>query len=78
MWAPFKLGFGGRLGSGQQWMSWIHVEDAARAMVHAIEHPELSGIYNAVSPNPVTNMTFTRKLEKLWIRRRHFLSRHLP
>ncbi len=64
MWAPFKLGFGGRLGSGQQWMSWIHVEDVARAMVHAIEQPELSGIYNCVSPNPVTNRTFTRKLEK--------------
>lgn len=64
MWAPFKLGFGGRLGSGQQWMSWIHVKDLACAMVHAIEHPELSGVYNAVSPNPVTNMTFTRKLEK--------------
>jgi len=64
MWAPFKLGFGGRLGSGRQWMSWIHVTDLARALVYAIEYPLMEGCFNAVSPEPVTNNAFTRQFAK--------------
>ncbi len=64
MWAPFQLGFGGRLGTGRQWMSWIHINDLARALVHAIEHEEVEGVFNAVSPDPVRNFTFTKGLEK--------------
>lgn len=59
---PFKLGVGGRLGSGSQWMSWIHINDLVNMMVHAIENPSIDGIYNAVSPNPVRNRRFTRIL----------------
>ena len=56
----FGIGLGGRLGSGSQWMSWIHVEDAARLLVHAAESGALSGPVNVVSPEPVTNLEFTR------------------
>ncbi len=59
---PFRLGLGGRLGSGRQWMSWIHVEDLARLLAFAAERAELRGPLNAVSPNPVTNREFTRAL----------------
>ena len=56
---PFKLGVGGRLGSGQQWMSWIHLEDMVRLIQFALESETLSGVMNAVAPNPVTNDEFT-------------------
>ncbi|MCE9552850.1 MAG: TIGR01777 family oxidoreductase [Planctomycetes bacterium] len=59
---PFKLGLGGRLGSGQQWMSWIHIDDEVGLLLHAAEHPEISGAMNLVSPEPVTNRDFTRSL----------------
>lgn len=48
---PYKLGVGGTVGSGDQWLSWIHVEDVARAIVFAIEHDTLSGPINLTSPN---------------------------
>jgi len=56
---PFKLGVGGKLGSGSQWMSWIHIDDLVNMMIHSIENPTLSGVYNAVSPNAVRNKEFT-------------------
>ena len=59
---PFKLGLGGKLGSGSQWMSWIHINDLVNMLVHAIENPSIDGIYNAVSPNPVRNKEFTKTL----------------
>jgi len=59
---PFKLGVGGKLGSGSQWMSWIHINDLVNMMIHAIENPSINGIYNAVSPNPVRNKEFTKIL----------------
>lgn len=62
MLTPFKLGVGGRLGSGRQWMSWITLEDELRAIRHAIEHDTLCGPVNATSPNPVTNLEFTKTL----------------
>lgn len=58
---PFKLGVGGKLGSGQQWMSWIHLDDMANLLQFAMEKP-VSGPMNAVSPDPVTNAEFTRAL----------------
>ena len=59
---PFRLGLGGRIGSGRQWMSWIHVEDAAGLMLFALENTALHGPVNATSPQPVTNREFTREL----------------
>jgi hypothetical protein len=59
---PFKLGVGGRLGSGQQWMSWIAIEDVVGIIRHAIAHEQVSGPVNVVAPNPVRNEEFTRLL----------------
>jgi len=58
---PFRAGVGGRLGSGRQWMSWIHIDDLVGLIRHAIDRP-LSGVVNATAPNPVTNAEFTSKL----------------
>lgn len=55
----FRLWLGGRLGKGNQWMSWIHVDDLARVFVTCAENPEIKGAVNAVSPNPATNREFT-------------------
>jgi len=60
---PFKLGFGGRVGSGDQFMSWISMEDTIGAMMHLLE-TDLSGPVNLTAPNPVTNAEFTRTLGK--------------
>jgi len=62
MLTPFKLGVGGRLGSGEQWMSWVHVDDAVGLLLHAAKTDSLSGPVNAVAPGPVTNRDFTRAL----------------
>jgi hypothetical protein len=62
---PFKLGLGGRLGSGSQWMSWIHIDDLVNMLIHAIENPSLDGIYNAVAPHPVKNNEFTTVLGRV-------------
>jgi hypothetical protein len=59
---PFKLGLGGPLGNGSQWMSWIHVEDLAALYIHCANKSTLSGPVNGVSPNPVTNREFTKTL----------------
>ncbi|MBN2530252.1 MAG: TIGR01777 family oxidoreductase [Deltaproteobacteria bacterium] len=58
----FRLGMGGRLGSGHQWMPWIHIEDVVRALLEMAENQETSGVYNLVAPNPVTNRKFTEVL----------------
>lgn len=55
----FRLGLGGRLGRGNQWMSWIHVRDLARIFADCVENPGIHGRVNCVSPNPVTNREFT-------------------
>lgn len=62
---PFRLGLGGPLSSGRQWMSWIHVEDLARMVLWAAENPEVRGPINAVAPQPVTNAEFTRELGRV-------------
>ncbi len=59
---PFTLGLGGRLGSGRQWMSWIHLEDLIQLFRFLLDTPALAGPVNAVSPTPVTNAEFTRRL----------------
>lgn len=58
----FGLGLGGKLGSGAQWMSWIHVDDEAGLIVKALETASLHGPLNLCSPHPVTNAEFTRTL----------------
>ena len=60
----FRKGLGGRLGKGNQWWPWIHIEDVVGIMLHAARHDELTGPVNAVSPNPVTNRQFTRALAR--------------
>lgn len=62
MLTPFKLGAGGRLGSGKQWMSWIALEDVVKVLRTAIDNEKVSGALNVVSPNPVQNAEFTRIL----------------
>jgi uncharacterized protein len=59
---PFRLGVGGQLGNGRQWMSWISLTDAVRAIRFALARPGLQGVANAVAPQPVTNAEFTRAL----------------
>ncbi len=56
---PIRLGFGAALGSGKQFMSWIHVDDLCEIFVKAIEDETMQGPYNAVAPNPVTNQEIT-------------------
>jgi hypothetical protein len=59
----FRAFAGGRLGSGKQWMPWIHVSDVAEMFVHMAENG-VSGVWNATAPNPVTNVEFTREMGK--------------
>ena len=61
----FRLGLGGPLGSGRQWMSWLSLEDAVAAMEFALAQPELSGAFNATSPYPVTNAEFAHTLGRI-------------
>lgn len=58
----FRLGLGGRLGNGRQWMSWIALEDVVGAVRFLLEAPEITGAVNVTSPNPVRNAEFTRSL----------------
>lgn len=62
MMPAFRLGLGGKLGSGKQWMSWIHVEDMAALMLHAATHDQIEGPINAVAPAPCRNEEFTKIL----------------
>ncbi|WP_127716879.1 TIGR01777 family oxidoreductase [Halobacteriovorax sp. HLS] len=62
---PFYLGAGGRLGSGKQYMSWIHINDLCRMYIEAIENDDIEGVLNATAPTPVTNSEFTNIFGKL-------------
>lgn len=62
---PFKLGLGGRLGSGQQFMPWVHREDVVHALIWMLEEKGAWGPYNVVAPEPVTNAEFTRCLGRV-------------
>ena len=59
---PFRLGVGGNLGSGRQWMSWIHIQDMVGAIHHILKTDLLHGAVNMVAPRPVTNAEFTKTL----------------
>jgi len=59
---PFRMGVGGRLGTGGQWMSWIHIQDMIGAIHHALKTDLLQGPVNFVAPRPVTNAEFTETL----------------
>jgi uncharacterized protein (TIGR01777 family) len=61
---PFKLGAGGPIGSGRQWMSWIHRDDAIRMIEWALDHDGARGVYNATAPEPVRNREFVHALGK--------------
>ena len=62
MLTPFRMGVGGVVGSGKQYMSWIAIDDLVRVVIHALKTESLSGPTNAVAPNPVTNAEFTKTL----------------
>lgn len=59
---PFKMGLGGRVGDGRQWMSWINVQDMVGAINHILKNDLLQGPVNMVAPKPVTNAEFTKTL----------------
>lgn len=69
---PVRMGVGGRLGTGRQYMSWITLHDTVRALLFAITHETLSGPVNVVAPNPVTNAEFTDTLARA-LRRPSFM-----
>ncbi len=59
---PFRMGVGGKLGGGRQWMSWIHIQDLVEMFRFAAEKPAVRGVLNGTSPFPVVNADFTRAL----------------
>jgi uncharacterized protein len=59
---PFRLGLGGKIGTGRQWMSWVAVDDVVDAILFALETTSLMGPVNVVAPQPVTNLEFTKTL----------------
>jgi len=61
---PFRLGLGGRLASGEHWMSWIHLDDAIGLMLFALNSERVRGPMNVTAPNPVRNEEFTRELAR--------------
>lgn len=65
MMLPFKLGLGGRVGSGRQWVSWIAMADLVRLIQHCLADRSLRGAVNAASPNPVTNRDLAQTLAKV-------------
>lgn len=62
MLTPFKMGVGGKLGSGKQWQSWIHLEDLIKALMFAVDETSLTGRFNATAPNPVRQKEFAKTL----------------
>jgi uncharacterized protein (TIGR01777 family) len=65
MLGPFRLGVGGKIGSGRQWMSWIHIHDVVEALLFMLDHDEARGPYVVAAPNPVRNAEFTGTLGKI-------------
>jgi uncharacterized protein len=68
---PYRLFAGGKVGTGRQWMSWIHIQDMVRLIDYCIDHPDLSGPVNATAPNPLTNNDFGRTIGEV-LRRPHW------
>lgn len=71
----FRLGLGGHFGSGQQWWSWVSLDDAVRAILHILTDSDMRGPVNVTAPHPVTNAEFTRALAAV-LRRPAFC--HIP
>jgi uncharacterized protein (TIGR01777 family) len=65
MLTPFKLGLGGRIGSGRQYMSWISLDDEVGAIRHALDDDQVRGAMNATGPNPVRNAEFASTLGRV-------------
>jgi uncharacterized protein len=61
---PYRFFFGGRIGSGRQWMSWIHIEDAVRLIAFCVQNETTNGAVNMTAPEPVTNDEFGRALAR--------------
>lgn len=61
---PFKFGFGAKIGSGEAFMPWIHIDDVVKAIVEGVSSPRVSGVYNLVAPEILTNREFTAVLAK--------------
>ena len=59
---PFRVGLGGPLGNGQQFMPWIHIEDMVRGIIFLLNHPDAKGPFNMVAPTPIRNAQFSRVL----------------
>jgi uncharacterized protein len=59
---PFRLGLGGPIAGGAQWMSWIHIDDLIALIMYLLSESTVRGVFNAVSPNPVTNAEFSKAL----------------
>lgn len=59
---PFRLGLGTRLGNGEQWISWVHIDDYVAMLLKLLHDPQASGPYNMTAPHPVTNAEFTSRL----------------
>lgn len=59
---PYRFGLGGPIGSGRQWMSWVHIDDEVGLILHAIDHADVAGPLNASTPEPVTGRQFARTL----------------
>lgn len=70
----FKLGLGGPVGSGQQIMSWIHIDDLCNAIAEAVSNSEYEGVFNATAPAPVSNKEFTKALAKALSRPAFFVA----
>ena len=62
---PFRLGVGGPVGNGEQWMSWIHMDDLLAMFEWAIVNDQVSGIYNGTAPNPATNLELSKALGRV-------------
>ncbi len=62
---PFRLGLGGRIGSGRQWMSWVHLDDLVALVAFAIERQDVQGVLNAVAPAPTANADFVATLGRV-------------
>jgi uncharacterized protein (TIGR01777 family) len=62
---PFKLGLGGRMGSGRQWLSWVAIGDEVGAIRHVLASESVAGPVNLTTPNPVTNAEYTRTLGRV-------------
>jgi uncharacterized protein len=73
---PLKFGVAAILGNGKQTVSWVHIDDLCQMFLYALENEKLSGIYNAVAPEPVNNKTLTLTLAKK--RNRFYLPVHVP